>query len=379
MGEEHNSNGLPPGLEAPFAPEDAVPLSGSVWDEKTELAYEYIGPPPAPTDRPEQAEPPGFRVWTPEEIWAELEPPAYFMDGLLIRGALALIVAYGSSLKTWMAEDAALSVATGEKWLGRFKTEQAEALHIDFEIGDYEVRRRAHRIARGRELATPIPGFAFVSMPALTLASDDFFTTLRPLADRYKFIVIDSLSAASGGIDENDARFAVSLYRLKAIAAETGAVVLVIHHSRKGGGEDTDPREMVRGSSAIFNACDVVLQMTRASEGAFTVRQTKSRGGPAVEPFVVRIEDTPEGGSVMVARDPGQAEAANTSRAMTKAKREALLVLAAEKDLRSKEAVYRRIHGTKTVKLNALAELLEEGLVTLTPEGTYRLTSEVGQ
>jgi 5S rRNA maturation endonuclease (ribonuclease M5) len=321
---------------------------------------------------------PSFRVWTPAEIWKELEPPDYLMDGLLVRGSLALIVAYGSSLKTWVLEDGALSVATGGQWMARFDTKKTPALIIDFESGDYELRRRAHRLARGRELQIPIDGFAFITMPSLNLASDAFFDALRPLAKKYGFIGIDSLAAGSGGIDENDTRFATSLNRLKGIAAESGCVIVVLHHSRKGSGEDADPREMVRGTSAIFNAVDVVLQMSRKDDG-FVVRQTKARGGKTVDPFVVRVDDTAPDASVVRASNAPDADGENienASKAIERAKREVLMLLAREHGLTSKTQLYSRIHGTKGTKISALAELIELGTVT-EHEGAFRLASEV--
>jgi hypothetical protein len=338
---------------------------------------------------PNKARPeaPALKVWTPEEIWKPLEEPDYVISKLCVRGTLALIVAYGSSLKTWVLADFALSVATGSPWLQRFETKQGRALIIDFESGSYELRRRVHRLARGREYPIPIEAFGFVTMPALSLACDEFYAALRPLAAEYAFIGIDSLPAGSGGLDENDARFATSLNRLKATSEETGCVILPLHHNRKGGagdGKDTDPREMVRGSSAIFNAVDVVLQMARGKDESFVVRQIKARGGKNVDPFVVRVDDTGPDASVVIASnlpDESADEVTGTIKALDKAKREILFVLAEHKDLRSKDEIYRRIHGTKVDRINALKELMapERGLVVVSDAGAYRLASEVRQ
>lgn len=325
---------------------------------------------------------PTFKIWSAAEIWKPLEPPDYLVDGLFVKGSLGLIVAYGASLKTWILEDGALSVGTGAKWLDRFPTKQGRALIIDFESGDYELRRRAHRIAKGRGFAIPVEGFAFASMPEMSLAEDSFFNALRPLASEYQFIGVDSLAAGSAGIDENDSRFAASLQKLKAIAATTGCTIIVLHHSKKSGGEDGDAREQVRGTSAIFNACDVVLQLSRLKdEGAFAVHQTKARGGKAVEPFVVRVDDVGADASVVVGLnmpEPGGDECMGTSKAIANAKRAILLLLASEKGLTSKRQVWDRMKGTKSVKVTALSELIEAGTVR-EHEGAWRLSSEVGQ
>lgn len=347
----------------------------------------YAAPPASengsPYSRYKENEPkPSFKVWSPAEIWKPLEAPDYLVHGLFVRGSLGLIVAYGASLKTWLLEDLALSVAMGAPWLERFPTKQGKAIIIDFESGSYELRRRAHRIAKGRGFTIPVEGFAFASMPEMSLAEDSFFDALRPLATEYRFIGIDSLAAGSGGIDENDSRFATSLNKLKAIAEPAGSLIEVLHHSRKGGGEDTDQRELVRGTSAIFNACDVVLQLARAKDdGAFAVHQTKARGGKAVEPFVVRVDDVGTDASVVIARnmpETGGDEIMGTSKAIGNAKRAILLLLAGETGLTSKAQVYNRIAGAKQAKLKALAELIEAKTI-VEHEGTWRLSSEVTQ
>ena len=329
-----------------------------------------------------QAKPSALRLWTPAEIWAPLPAPDYLVSGLAVRGSLGLVVAYGASLKTWLLADAAIAVATGGKWLGRFDTTQGRALLVDFESGDYELRRRVHRIAAGRELGTPIDGFTFTSMPSLSLADPEFYDELAPLAKEYHFIGIDSLAAGSGGIDENDARFARPLQRLKAIASTTGCVIELLHHNRKGspgGGGETDQREMVRGTSAIFNSADFVLQIARGKNDRFSCHQTKARGGKPVEPFSVRVDDTSEAGSVVLASDlvaGDDDDAAPMTEPIGNARRAILVLLANEHGLKSRNEVCARVRGTKPLKLQALQELIDHDLVKL-HEGTFRLASEV--
>jgi hypothetical protein len=321
-----------------------------------------------------------FRIWSPQEIWAPLPPPDYLVDGLLVRGALMLIVAYGASLKTWLLQDGALSTAVGVPWLHRFACKKGDALIVDFEAGDYELRRRAHLIAHGRQFEIPIEGFAFVSMPRYSLASEEFFEALRPLAERYAFIGIDSLSAGSAGIDENDARFASSLYRLKAIASETGCVIVVLHHSKKlGEAKDTDEREMVRGTSAIFNAADVLCVLFRSKdEGSFVCKQIKSRGGKPVSPFVVRVDDLDEGGVIVSAHDPSpEADSElETASKLDATKGKVIRILGSCHDLTSASEIARRVRGAKKTVLEAVKELQERGLI-VKHEGAFRLASEV--
>ncbi len=319
-----------------------------------------------------------FRVRTGPEIWAPLEPPEYLVEPVFVRGCLALIVAYGASLKTWIEIDGALSISMGEAWLAMYPTRQGPALLIDFESGDYELRRRLHKVARGREWEIPIDGISFVSMPEFSLADDGFFEALLPLAEAHRFIGIDSLAAGSGGIDENDARFARSLQRLKSIASTTGCVIAVLHRARKGGGEDSDEREMVRGTSAIFNAVDVVLQLRRADEGSFTMRQTKARGGKSIDPVTVRVDDTANGGALVTATSAAGPKGAALPMAagIEGAKRRIVALLGEAHDIRSANEIHRRVRGNKRTNLDAIDELEERGTVVRN-QGVFRLASEV--
>ncbi len=162
------------------------------------------------------------RVWSPAEIWQPLEPPTYAIGGLVLSGNLALLVAYGSSFKSWMAIDLLVAKATGSKWLGLFDCEAAPALLVDWENDDYEDRRRFQADARARGLEGPVDGVHMVSLPSFFFTSKDFESIARDLAAKHKLIVWDTLSAGSPDVEENDTRFAVPLNILKRIGPELG-------------------------------------------------------------------------------------------------------------------------------------------------------------
>jgi hypothetical protein len=245
---------------------------------------------------------------TESEIWAPLPPPNYLAEGILTAGNLALVCATGSSLKTWMVTDLAVSAATGRPWLGRFPIKrQGEARLIDWESGDYEMRRRLQAVGKGKGFSGAVPGVRLVSMPEFFLNSKHFIDTIEAYAADKALIVIDSLAAGTVDLDENDSRFARPLQALKAVAARTGCCIVVLHHSRKGQGSG-DEREQVRGTGAIFATCDVVLQLFRqdADLNVFSVHQTKARCGKRADPFAIRVDDVPGGGAMVCGFDLGE-------------------------------------------------------------------------
>ncbi len=321
-----------------------------------------------------------FKVWTPDEIWAPLPAADYAIGGLLLKGNLCLVCAYGSSFKSWLEIDLLIAKASGGKWLGMFDCDPGDVLLVDWESDDWEDRRRFQAVSKARDLKGPVKGVNMISLPQLFFNSPDFESTVREWASQYKLICFDTLSAGSPGMEENDTRFAAGLNILKRIGPQYGCTFMVLHHSRKGGpGGGGDDRESVRGSGAIFNAVDVVLQLFKREDGGFLVKQTKARGGKAIEPFVVRVVNVASGG-VSVIGEPTEAAdervEVGPASALSMAKRRVLSVLATEKDLKSKNAIYRRTQGMKRAVMDAIDELVENGVVAL-HTGAYRLASEL--
>ena len=248
--------------------------------------------------------PDAWEIWTPERIYEPLPPIQWLVEGLIPRGTLGMIAAYGSGIKTWAEIDLLDAIARGRKWLGLFPCAQGHAFLIDYENGAYEVRRRLQALARKEpgKPASPAEGISFVTMPPTSMHDVTLIERLEPIAEGANLIAVDTLAAGSPGVDENDARFAAPLNRLKGLAERSGAAIVVLHHTRKSGGRGSprgggdDERETTRGTSAIFNALDweIKLSRSREDETLSTVKQTKSRFSRGVRPFAVRVEDIGE-------------------------------------------------------------------------------------
>lgn len=246
-----------------------------------------------------------FPLLTASELWAPLEEPEYVIEGVVRRASLTQLVAYGSSGKTWLAIDACLSVAAAVPWLGRFEASRGRAAYIDYENGSYELRRRLHGVARARELTPPLDGIEACVMPSAYMTGEGFDKQIAQLARGRDLVVIDTLRAASPGCDENDSSIRVGLDHLRRAAEVTGCAFLVLVHAKKTSGNITaiDAREAGRGSSAIFDAADVVLHATYVKGEPLRIQQTKARLGRPVEPFLVNILDTENGGIEVTAED----------------------------------------------------------------------------
>jgi hypothetical protein len=75
-------------------------------------------------------------------------------DGAILRQKRKLVIGGSSKMgKTWTLCDLALAVASGGKWLGKFKCEQGAVLYVNLELDGCTAGRRMEWIATFREVA----------------------------------------------------------------------------------------------------------------------------------------------------------------------------------------------------------------------------------
>jgi hypothetical protein len=216
-------------------------------------------------------------------------PVAWLVEGLaLAPGAPVLLSGYGGSGKTTLAQHLAVCVSArplgegstlnGKKFLGVCDVVSGSVTHIDYEQGVELTARRyldlgltADSALRFRAPPVPTPGLGADAASRAWLAD---------AARGQALVLIDSFVAGLGAAleDENAAGVREPLDWLTRVSVETGAVVVVIHHSRKtqrGG----DARQTARGSSAITDAVSVHLNYERDGDGA-VLRLAKLRRSP---------------------------------------------------------------------------------------------------
>jgi putative DNA primase/helicase len=146
----------------------------------------------------------------------------------------------------------ALAIASGADWLGR-KTLQRPILYVAAEgVLGMKLRIQAHQERFGlnddnvRFIGLPFNVRDTVDVDAILAAIDH--PGFKP-----NLIIVDTLARVAVGADENSAKdMGQVVDGLERIKRETGATVLVVHHSRKN--------DLVeRGSSALRGAADVMI------------------------------------------------------------------------------------------------------------------------
>jgi KaiC/GvpD/RAD55 family RecA-like ATPase len=179
-------------------------------------------------------------IWF-DDIQPKLMMPT-LIKGLLSEGAYSVVYGESGSGKTFAVLDLGLHVALGLPWQDR-KTNQRAVVYVAAE-GASAVHNRVEAFKRHHAKLCAAARVPFAVVPAqVDLVDPDTDTAL--LIERIKeaaraigmpvgLVIIDTLSRAMAGGDENSSQDMGSFVRnTDRIRAETGAHVLIVHHSGK--------------------------------------------------------------------------------------------------------------------------------------------------
>lgn len=216
-------------------------------------------------------------------------------------GAPHLVAGYGFSGKTLAVHALGLMLAADGAVWGVYVAQPRRprrVLLVDLEQGRRLTLRRLQRLARaqGVDIASLGDALAVAVMPALTLDAAHL-DAWHALMEGRDVIVIDSLRAATPGQDENSSEIREALDMLGSLSEKTGCRAIVIHHSRKPTENDSGARYSVRGSSALFDACDAAYVFSAEKDEPIRVECVKAREhGELVEPIALVISDVEQDG-----------------------------------------------------------------------------------
>ena len=212
-----------------------------------------------------EGEPPPLPVVWLDDIEINLSSKD-FVQGLLLERSSVVVYGESSAGKMFWTTDLALHVAAGQAWNGR-RVDQGGVVYCLLEGSDgFNYRAKAWRQKQIKDGADATVRLPFVSVPkSLDLLNPDADTpdlivTVNSLAKQMavplKLVVVDTLSRALAGGNENDSMDMGALVKnMDRIRAETGACVLFVHHSGK------DQAKGARGHSLLRAALDTEIEV----------------------------------------------------------------------------------------------------------------------
>ena len=262
-------------------PDDGVKLGvddaladGMTADQLQEHVYDEL-----PRPSTDEA---STRIWLTEDELDNLPPPEWLIDQEIAANGITVLYGPSGSGKTFVALDYAMRIAQEQKVM-YVAAEDAQGLAI---------RKRAWRAWHNTTAGT------FYTWPEeLNLldgvAVDTFIEQTRDLG--LKLIQFDTLHQCMVGGDENSSRdMGVVIQSCKRIQRETGAGVMLIHHTGKNGSSE-------RGSSALRGAAYTMLELTN-DDGLIRLSCDKAKNSAPFGERHMRLLET-NGSCVVVPAD----------------------------------------------------------------------------
>lgn len=204
------------------------------------------------------------------------------VKGLLDQNAMSILYGESNTGKTFVAMDIAYCVARARPW-SDMKVSGFPVLYVAAE-GGAGARKRAAALAQRYGDA---PDFHFLMEPINLLKADadlePLLATIRDSGLVFGLIVIDTLSRAMSGGNENDSSdMGAMVKHLDRLRTVTGAHLMAVHHSGK------DRAKGARGHSLLRAATDTEIEI---ADRQITVTKQRDMDGEFTKAFGLSVVD----------------------------------------------------------------------------------------
>jgi hypothetical protein len=233
------------------------------------LARQHGWDPDAPAPRAPVTDDP-----YPQYAWSDYQQGfaslSWIVKGVLPQAEFGVLYGASGSGKTFFALDLAATIARGGEWRGR-KTNAGAVVYVAAEAQE-GIKKRLAAYDQQFGTAGNRPRIMPAAPNLLSAEDADAIVTSTNLRGGASLIVIDTMAASHTGDENSTKDMGIFIGLCKYISQHTGAMVLVVHHTGK------DDTKGLRGSSAIYAAADVVIEVFK-NQSLHAAKITKQKDG----------------------------------------------------------------------------------------------------
>ena len=226
----------------------------------------------------------------------------WLIHGYIEANSLSLLFGDPGSGKSFIAIDWGLHVANGMDWQGQ-KTKAGSVFYICGE-GERGIPKRADAWQAYYQ-GDPDSPFYISTTPAAMIDPENLNAVSEAIQedidDAPKLIIIDTLSRNIGGDENSSLDMPAFIAACDRLRFETGAAVLVVHHTGHGN------KDRARGYSGLPGALDFQYRCDKDENDITRLENTKTKDGKPPEPKAfaqkiveLEIEDTTETSLVLI-------------------------------------------------------------------------------
>lgn len=222
-----------------------------------------------------------FELKPASQLLSEPYSVKHLIKGVLSENSLSTVYGPSGSMKTFTVLSMAYSIATATDWFGK----KSEPGHVIYLAGEGYAGLKSRLKVLVNHHGKAADNLLVSSLPA-RLSDEknvqEIIDSIQQACDNPKLIIVDTLHRNMGDGDENSASdMARIINSLDKLRYETGAAVLLVHHTGHG------TTDRARGSSSIRAAMDHEYQVI-SKNGLVTMKCTKSKD--AKEPETITFE-----------------------------------------------------------------------------------------
>lgn len=189
-----------------------------------------------------------------------MKPIEYCVDGLISQGLFVLAGAPKVG-KSWLALDMCLSIAKGEKVLGK-ETLCGHAVYLGLEDSLIRLQNRLYELTD-----EPSDNLHFAIMAeSMSNGLPEQIEYCRKRFDDLKIVVIDTLQKVRNESESSYSSDYKELSVLKSLADKLGIAIVLVHHTRKC--SDSDPFNMISGSTGLSGCVDGSMVLIESKRGS---------------------------------------------------------------------------------------------------------------
>ncbi|MDI1270598.1 MAG: AAA family ATPase, partial [Polaromonas sp.] len=223
-----------------------------------------------------------YELLTDDDL-GRLPPIQWRIKNVLPEQGIAVAYGPSGSGKSFLVLDMLQSLASGREWFGR-KVKQCSVTYIVLE-GEAGLAGRvsAHRIQHG----STSMNIRYMVQPFRLLDADDINELVQAIqaAGTGDVVVLDTLSRATPGTDENDSKaMGQIIANAKLLQDLIGGLVLLVHHTGK------DASKGMRGHSSLHAALDCAIEVRRHGDRReWVIAKSKDGEDGASHPFKLEV------------------------------------------------------------------------------------------
>ena len=202
-----------------------------------------------------------LKIYSSEYIMnTPMKPIEYCVDGLISQG-LFILAGAPKVGKSWLALDMCLSIAKGEKVLGK-ETSCGHVVYLSLEDSLIRLQNRLYELTD-----EPSDNLNFAIMAeSISNGLPEQIEYCRKRFDDLKIVVIDTLQKVRNESESSYSSDYKELSVLKSLADKLGIAIVLVHHTRKC--SDSDPFNMISGSTGLSGCVDGSMVLIESKRGS---------------------------------------------------------------------------------------------------------------